>query len=269
MTADANSIAREVLAALDDGKQIPPFSARSEDFDLATAYAVAAALRALRRERGETPVGRKIGFTNRTMWPDYGVYTPIWGDMYDSSVLEIADLAGALRLEHFCDPRIEPEIVFKLAAAPRPEMNEAALLDCIEWVGHGFEIVQSIFPGWRFSAADCVAAQGLHGAFLLGPRRGIDRNLDWLRALSAFEIRLFRDGAPVGRGLAADVLDGPLSALRYLVGLLADDQANPPLAAGEIITTGSVTKAFPIAAGERWSTEIEGLPLVGISLSFA
>jgi 2-oxo-3-hexenedioate decarboxylase len=148
-------------------------------------------------------------------------------------------------------------------------MDEAALLDCIEWAGHGFEIVHSIFPGWRFSAADCVAAQGLHGAFLLGPRQDIDRNPDWLRALSAFEITLLRNGAPVGRGHATDVLDGPLSALRHLVALLADDQCNPPLAAGEIITTGSVTKAFPIVAGERWNTEIEGLPLVGISLLFA
>jgi 2-oxo-3-hexenedioate decarboxylase len=46
-------------------------------------------------------------------------------------------------------------------------MDETVLLACIDWVGHGFEIVQSIFPGWKFSVPDAVAAFGLHGALLI------------------------------------------------------------------------------------------------------
>ena len=71
------------------------------------------------------------------------------------------------------------------------------------------------------------------------------------------------------RGRAENVLDGPLSALRHLVALLARDRANPPLAAGEIVTTGTLTRAFPVAAGERWSTELIGIPLEGIAVRFA
>jgi hypothetical protein len=78
-------------------------------------------------------------------------------------------------------PRIESEIIFKLALAPAPGMDETALLACIDWVGHGFEIVQSIFPGWKFSAPDAVAAFGLHGArpnwtpsFYCSVRRGLE-----------------------------------------------------------------------------------------------
>jgi hypothetical protein len=37
---------------------------------------------------------------------------------------------------------------------------------------------------------------------------------DWVSNLAAFEIWLFRDGVVVDRGHAANVLDGPLSALR-------------------------------------------------------
>jgi 2-oxo-3-hexenedioate decarboxylase len=37
-------------------------------------------------------------------------------------------------------------------------MDDAVLLTCIEWVALGFEIVQSIFPAWKFSPADTVAA---------------------------------------------------------------------------------------------------------------
>jgi hypothetical protein len=45
-----------------------------------------------------------------------------------------------------------------------------------------------------------------------------------------------RDGAVVDRGHGANVLDGPLSALRHLVDLLARDPVNSPLATGDIVT---------------------------------
>ncbi len=61
-------IACEILAALDAHKQIAPFSQRVSGLDLPAAYAATAALRRLREARGERPVGRKIGFTNRALW---------------------------------------------------------------------------------------------------------------------------------------------------------------------------------------------------------
>ena len=64
------------------------------------------------------------------------------------------------------------------------------------------------------------------------------------------------------------MLDGPLSAVRHLAGVLAADPQAVPIAAGEIITTGTVTRAFPIAAGETWSTEIEGLDVKPMRLTF-
>jgi 2-oxo-3-hexenedioate decarboxylase len=64
------------------------------------------------------------------------------------------------------------------------------------------------------------------------------------------------------------VLDGPLSALKHLVGLLEKDDANPQLAAGEIITTGTLTKAMPIKPGELWTTELTGITLGGIDIRF-
>ena len=97
-----------------------------------------------REERGEKRVGRKIGFTNRTIWEEYKVYAPIWGYVYKYTLHELSNTTS-LSLAGLAEPRIEPEIVFGLAGAPDPEMDEAALLSCVEWVAHGFEIVQSIF----------------------------------------------------------------------------------------------------------------------------
>jgi 2-oxo-3-hexenedioate decarboxylase len=264
-----DEIAREILDASASRRQVAPFSGRLAGFDLSNAYQVTAALRRLRTARGEKSVGRKIGFTNRTIWAEYGVYAPIWGDMYDTT-LKPLDTDGAVDLSPLLEPRIEPEIAFGLARAPQPGMDETALLGCIDWVAHGFEIVQSIYPGWRFAAPDTVAAHGLHGIYRIGPRHRLrdHSNVDWLTALAGFEIELSRDGAPVDRGKAANVLDGPLSALRHLVELLAKDPTNPPLAAGEIVTTGTVTRAFPVKTGESWSTRLHGLPLDGIAIRF-
>jgi len=266
---EPEKVAREILDAWTARRQIAPLAARMPGFDMGEAYRVTAVMRRLREARGERPIGRKLGFTNRTIWDEYQVFGPIWGDMYETTVRETSGEA-ALDLSPYLEPRIEPEIAFGLARAPEPGMDEAALLGCVGWVAHGFEIVQSVFPGWRFAAPDTVAAFGLHGAYVLGPRQPIAQAPaeGWLAALTRFEISLYRDGALMDRGHATTVLDGPLSALRHINETLARDPHNPPFKAGEIVTTGTVTRAFPVAPGERWQTEIHGLPLPGLTLRF-
>lgn len=268
---DTDAIAIEALAALDERDRLDPFTSRDPGFDLAAAYRVTAALRRMRCARGERVVGRKLGFTNRTIWPEYGVYAPIWGDMFDTTVHEIGATGAVFDLKGLAEPKIEPEIAFGLARAPKPGMDEAGIMGCIGWVAHGVEVVQSLYPGWAFEAPDTVAAFAMHGAYLMGPRRPVTdaARADWRARLGSFSLTLFRNGEPVARGRAADVLDGPLSALRHLVELLKDDPDNPPLAAGEIVTTGTVTRALDIRPGETWMTRLEGLDLPGLTVRFS
>jgi len=272
---DHETIAAEALEAMDGARQIAPFSARYPGLTLEDAYRILARLCEVRTARGERVIGRKIGFTNRTIWAEYGVYAPMWGFVFDATVRDLPPPRQAaqhpLTLALFAEPRIEPEIVFRLAAAPSPDMDEATLFGCIDWVAQGFEIVQSVFPGWKFTPADTVIANGLHGALLIAPRHpaGFGSATDWVSNLACFEIDLLRDGAVVDRGHAANVLDGPLSALRHLVGLLARDPVNSPLAPGDIVTTGTLTRAFPISPGESWGTRLHGIELGGRPVWFA
>jgi len=261
-------VAAEVMDALDAGRQIGPFTERMPGFSMADAYRVTAAVRRMRQDRGERQVGRKIGFTNSAIWNEYGVHAPIWGDMFDSTVGEAG--GGAFDLSPLLEPKIEPEIVFGLAAAPTPGMDEMSLLDCVEWVAHGFEIVQSVYPGWRFGGPDTVAGLGMHGGLLIGPRTPVGDwpPGGWMAALADFRITLERNGETVDEGGGANVLGSPMTALRHLVLLLSNDPHNPPLAAGEIVTTGTLTRAFVVAPGETWSTRIEGLPVAGVTAEF-
>ncbi|MBV8377103.1 MAG: hydratase [Verrucomicrobia bacterium] len=266
---DVEAIAFEAFAKLNTGGQIAPFSSRFSSFNLEDAYRVSAAVRQMRETHGEVAVGRKIGFTNQTIWAEYGVHAPMWGFVYDRTVHDLADLGETFSLVGLAEPRIEPEIIFGLSVAPDSGMDQRTLLTCIDWVAHGFEIVQSIFPGWQFSAPDTVAAFGLHGALLIGPRYPIAADTqEWSRTLASFEIDLQRDGTVLDQGRAKNLLGGPVSALGHLIEILARDQVNPSLAAGEVVTTGTLTRAFPIAPGQAWATELAGVSLGGISIRF-
>jgi 2-oxo-3-hexenedioate decarboxylase len=185
------------------------------------------------------------------MWKAFGIASPIWGYSTSRTTHDFANVQ-VMVLSDFSEPRIEPEIMFGLGAAPVSTMSDSALMDCLEWIALGYEIVQSIFPDWKFSASDTVAANGVHGALLIGTRHAIaPRSTEWQRELSSFEVELYCDNRLVQRGGGSLVLDSPLRALRHLVKLLTIDPHNPPLGAGEIVSTGTLTLAMPIKPGER------------------
>ena len=270
MTIDsqtADTVARLVLSAGDAAMRILPVSGERDGFDLAAGYAVGARVARLREARGENIAGWKIGFTNKNIWAEYGAEAPIWGPMYDTTVIDIGGAGAECEAARFAEPRIEPEIALRLSSPPSPDMDEAELLSCIDGVAHGFEVVQSIFPGWVFKAPDTVAAFGLHGCFCHRGFVPVTENEPWMDLLTGFEIALMRNGEEVDRGVAANVLGGPLSALRHFVEGLQRDPLGRGLQPGDIVTTGTVTRAFPVEPGEQWSTQVTGLPLDGLELS--
>jgi 2-keto-4-pentenoate hydratase len=231
------------------------------------AYAAAHTLHEERARQGWRALGRKIGFTNRTLWPRYGVHEPMWGTVYDRTVLHARDDTCRVPLEGLAQPRIEPEVLFKLRAPPRSSRIDE-LVSCLDWVAHSIEIVQCRQPGWKITLAECAADNGLHGRLIVGTPVAL-KDLPELEArLPHVEARLYRGGVLVDRGRGENVLGSPLAALAHLVDLLAR-QGAAPLAAGEVISTGTLTDAHPVAAGETWRTEIGGLPLQGLTVHFA
>lgn len=261
--------ALEVTSATGAGGQVPPFSGRRPGFTLADAYEIAERVRQIRASGGESAIGRKIGFTNRAVWEGWGLSAPIWGYMYDTTVTDLSGPDARFALAGLAEPRIEPEIVLCLARSPHSGMSDGDLLECLEWVAHGIEIVNSIFPGWAFDAPDATAAHGLHAALLIGERHRISRDREgWGKMLAGFEIEMLRDGEAVTRGHGRDVLGGPVQALRFLAREVERAPAGGPLRPGEIVTTGSLTRAMPIAPGETWTTVLKGIDAGGLRLQF-
>jgi 2-keto-4-pentenoate hydratase len=261
-----DEIADQLLQALDSKSTIPPITSRVPGFDQTMAYAVSAEILRRRRARGERAVGRKIGFTNRTLWPRFGVGAPVWAHVFDSTVVYLPEASGTLPVGHLLQPHIEPEVVFHFSRAPEKAQNEAELLSCIDWMALGFEIVQCHFPGWKFEAPDTIAAFGLHAALAVGSRRPVADAGAVAAQLRTFTLALALDGHEQGQGSGSDVLDSPVLALAHLRQLLQDQPGFAPIQAGEIVTTGSLTMPEPIRPGQTWTAAPSGIGLSPLSL---
>jgi 2-keto-4-pentenoate hydratase len=260
-------LAGALLDACDRGvlMSAPPSEAAA-GFSMVDAYAVAELNRRHRMARGERALGYKIGFTNRSIWDRYGVHAPIWGPVWDSTVQLLHGVHGSTTLHRLVQPRLEPEVMFGFRSMPHSGMNEAELAGCIEWVAHGFEIVHTHFADWRFAAADTVADFALHGRLFVGPRVPIERFADPRAELAALNVRLFCGDRQVDEGEGALVLDGPLTALRVWIDAMAAQphgwQVNP----GDIVSTGTLTDAWPLSPGQTWRTELSDERLPGLRL---
>lgn len=238
--------------------------------DVRQAYERALVVRTLRIQRGEVPRGYKVGFTNRTIWPRYGVFAPIWGTVWDGT-LSFCEGEGEVALAGTTQPRIEPECVFGIAATPPARASLQDLRACIAWVAPGFEIVQSHRKDWKFAAADTIADGGLHARLLVGRQVPAD---PLPQDAGAFEqqfararVTLHRDGERVDEGVGANVLDGPLHALLHFLQALRDCPGATDLQPGDVVTTGTWTDAFPVRAGETWRAAFEA-PLSPLSVRF-
>lgn len=271
---DIQAISRQIKTAQDKGLPLTQITAQQAGFDPVAAYAVADQVHALRLAGGARAVGRKIGFTNPAMWEQYGVAAPIWGYMYDTTVEYLADSQHGLStsgcsLRGIVHPKIEPEIIFHFNAAPPPDGNIADVLACVDWVAHGFEMVQSPFPDWKFQAADAIAVGSLHARLLVGKPENVNTmGANLQEALAAFTLALSCNGKLLETGRGANVLGNPLTAVMHLMQVIAAQSPRQSLQANEIVTTGTLTSAYSVQPGQTWQTALQGIDLGGLSVAF-
>jgi 2-oxo-3-hexenedioate decarboxylase len=253
---DPAAIAREIVAAFADRAPIAvPPSARG--LDLPAAYAVEAELVRFRREDGRSPVGVKVGYASKAVWRALKLETVAWASMYDDTVTFATAGAATLAVGRMIAPKIEPEIVVRLSGAvPAGLTDPVAVLGHVEWLALGFEVI------------DFVAAYGLHAALVVGEAyRPAPETLATLaEQLAAFKVTLSKDDAVAAEGAGKNALRSPALCVAELA--TARERAGlAPFAAGALISTGTLTESQPMAAGQRWTARLDGLPLRALTLS--
>jgi 2-oxo-3-hexenedioate decarboxylase len=266
-----HALVQELMAAYSGGRNLPtpPPTERDANFNLPAAYAVEAELVRLRRASGRSTVGVKVGFANKALWRVFKLDTLVWAHMYDDTVRFAEDNAASLTIGHMYSPKIEPEVVFRMRSPVGDDARDAGtVLSAVEWFALGFEIIDCVYPDWKFTPADFVAAFGLHRALIVGsPEVVVPDNIAGLvDRLSAFKIKLLRNEQIVEEGSGKNSLRSPALCLAELAAAVSQQPGAEPLAAGDLVSSGTLTESRPIVSGESWRAVVDGLELPALTL---
>ena len=267
---DIHALASDLAAAYDDRRTLTTPPSSRDGLDLPTAYAVERELVQMRRAAGHSTVGVKVGYANKALWRVLRLETLVWAHMYDDTVHRRDGNAATLSLARMISPKIEPEIVFKLKAPLSGSITEAAAaLDAVEWLALGFEIIDCPYADWKFQPADFVAAYGLHAALIIGEPYSItaENISELVEQLSQFTLRLSKDGVVVEEGSGRNSLRSPALCLAELASAMAKQDGGEPLAAGNLISSGTLTASTPIGPGATWAAAVDGINLPTLTLT--
>jgi 2-oxo-3-hexenedioate decarboxylase len=229
----------------------------------------------LRTAAGAKTCGIKVGYANKAMWRVLKLETLVWAHMYEDTVHYAHGGAAEYALPAHRAPKIEPEIVFKLKEPiATAGLDAAAVLALVEWIAIGFEIIDCPFPDWQVKPTDFVAAFGLHLGLVVGEPLKIDAAMipTLVEQLASFKLKVSKNGEFVEEGAGKNSLRSPALCLAELGGAMLKrgnifQNANAGLAAGDLISSGTLTAGHLIQSGETWSVEVEGLPLAGLAVT--
>ncbi len=227
-----------LAAARRDRVGCDPISS-SIDLTIDDAYAIQRAGTALRLERGEKLIGWKLGYTSLAMRAQMGIDQPNFGPLTDAMlVAHDGDADPAL-----IQPRAEPEIGLRF---DRSLPADANLDDVLGAVGEAFaclEIVDSVYPDYRFRLEDNTADGSSAAQVVVGPAlRSIER-------LDEVTVVLVHNGVRGDSATGRAASGHPAAGVVWLVGQLALHGHH--IEAGHVVITGGLTRAVPLNLGDH------------------
>jgi 2-keto-4-pentenoate hydratase len=140
-----------------------------------------------------------------------------------------------------------------------PGADLATVAAAIATVAPALEIIETRGDFTR-QLALALADNAQQKAFVVGTPVALAAAPD----LPSVRARVSINGAEVARGTGDAVLGHPFHALAWLAGKLAE--FGQRLRAGDVVMSGSFTRQFPLAAGDRVETVFDGIGSVTASV---
>ncbi|WP_428837664.1 2-keto-4-pentenoate hydratase [Streptomyces olivaceiscleroticus] len=241
-----SELAAKLAKAIADRQVITQLSIDHPELDLATAYEVQ---RELRSAAGPL-AGWKLGVTSRAKQAQVGLTDPIYGFLAAAGAIDLGERLDTSRLIH---PRCEPEIVFTLGRdLAGPHVTAADVLAASSSVAVGIEVLDSRYADYRFAMTDVVADNTSAARYVVGTPvspQGIDLRL--------VGVVLEKNGTVVATASGAAALGHPAAAVAWLVRRLSTQGEG--LRAGEVVLSGGLTLAVPVAPGDVVTASIDRL----------
>jgi 2-keto-4-pentenoate hydratase len=216
------------------------------------AYAVQLGLIARRVAAGERQIGWKVGLTAPAIQAQFGFHEPVFG-----CVLETRPSGVALKAEALIAPGFENELCLRLGRDLSGVVTVAEAAAAVDAVYPALEIIETRGP-FTEQIALALADNAQQKVCVLGDPVPLPADL------VSIEARVFLNGAEVAVGTGDAVLGNPLNSVVWLAGKLG--QFGRGLKKGELVMTGSFTRQFPLAAGDRVRTEFAGVGVVETTL---
>jgi 2-keto-4-pentenoate hydratase len=254
MSLDRAALARAVedfWAARARGEYFPP--AWANRLDLEDAYRIQLGLVNRRCAEDVSHVGWKVGLTAKPIQEQFKVHEPVFGCLLSEGRIASGHV---FRHDELIAPGFENEICVVLGrdlVGAKLGIDDVAR--AVERCHPALEIIETRGDLTR-QLALALADNAQQKFFVLGPPVNLTEHLD----LSAIGVRVLVNGEEVGRGRGDAVLGHPLRSVAWLAGKLAPYGRR--LKAGDHIMTGSFTRQFPIACGDRVRTEFERVGVV-------
>ncbi len=240
---------------------VSPLPAHCRPAGLADAYEVQ---RALHRQGGGTGclAGYKIGCTTKVMQAYISIDEPCAGGVFANTV---HGSGAVLPMSAFVRPGVECELAVRLGAdlpgAPGGYAVES-VAPAVAGVMAAIEIVDDRYQDFATIGAPILVADDFFGAGVVLGGESSEWRPDGLAALSG---AMTVNGTTLGSGRGADILGHPLAALAWLADLLAAQDR--PLAAGMIVSLGSVVKVHWLAPGDVVDVVFDGLAPVSVTFA--
>ncbi len=255
-THQMQALADELESAEASTHPIEPISQRFPGLTEADAYAIQNITLQRRLAAGATLSGHKIGLTSEAMRRQLGVENPDYGYVLASQVLRSNDHLAASEL---IAPMIEAELAIELSRDLEPPVTLEQVAAATATVHASLEVIDSRVRDWRIGLIDTVADNASCARMVLGG------STDHPPALPEVGLRLLRNGKQVASGRGADVLGDPLRAVVWLADTLHNYGRS--VRAGQIVFTGSLHAALPVAAGDLVEAHFEGIGAVSLRIA--
>ena len=217
------------------------------------AYRIQLALIDRRIAGGEQKIGWKVGLTSVAIQQQFGFHEPVFGCILDTvpsgHVFAPADLI---------QPGFENELCMRIGRDLPASITLDEARAAVDAVYPSLEIIETRGP-FTAQIALALADNAQQKTVVRGAPVALPADLETVQATITI------NGREAATGFGSAVLGNPLHSVVWLAKKLAEFGRH--IRAGDIVMTGSFTRQFPIAPGDRVQVSFSGIGAVETSMT--